>query len=154
MPDNTIWPPKPDLPDPLTEYDEVIAAKLAALSETKAGPSRLTLSKSLLEEKGLDLRQAYAFVADYCDRHNILVQPKASPMMTWLGCLVAPLMFGLAVFNLWLGHRREAIMRLPHHHAAFLAVRREEKIVLWAILALLLFFMIVMVPRIRSLRKK
>ena len=155
MPDNDVWPPKPDLPDPLTEYDTVIAAKLAALSETKTRPSRLLLTKSLLEEKGLDLRQAYAFVADYCDRHDVLVQPKTSPVVTWLGCLVAPLMFGLAVFNLWLGYRREAIMRLPHHHAAFLAIRREELIVLWAILALLLLFMIVMVPRIRrSLRKK
>jgi len=28
MPESNVWPPKPDLPDPLTEYDEVIAAKL------------------------------------------------------------------------------------------------------------------------------
>ncbi len=32
MPDNDVWPPKPDLPDPLTEYDELIEAKLPTLS--------------------------------------------------------------------------------------------------------------------------
>jgi len=155
MPDNDVWPPKPALPDPLTEYDDVIAAKLAALAETKTRPSRLLLTKSLLEEKGLDLKQAYAFVADYCDRQDILVQPKTSPVMAWLGCLVPLSMFGLGVFNLWLDYRREAIMRLPHHHAAFLAIRREGLIVVCAILVLLLLNTIVMLPRIiRSLRKK
>ncbi len=32
MPDNDVWPPKPDLPDPLAEYDELIEAKLPTLS--------------------------------------------------------------------------------------------------------------------------
>ena len=154
MLDNTIWPPKPDLPDPLTEYDDVIAAKLAALSETKTGPSRLLLTKALREEKGLDLRQAYAFVTDYCDRHGVQVRPKTSPTIAWLGCLVPLLMLCTVVFDLHLIFRREAIMRLPHHHAAFLALRKEQLGVLCILLALLLLNIIIMVPRIRSLRKK
>lgn len=154
MPDNDTWPPKPALPDPLTEYDDVIAAKLAALSETKTRPSRLLLTKFLLEDKGLDLQQAYAFVANYCDRHDILAQPKTPPLMSWLGCLIPLSLLGLAVFDLWLGYRRAAIMRLPHHHAAFLAIRREGLIILRAVLALAVLNTIIMLPRIRSLRKK
>ncbi len=37
MPDNDVWPPKPDLPDPLAEYDDVIAARLAYLPERQSG---------------------------------------------------------------------------------------------------------------------
>ena len=32
MPDIDVWPPKPDLPDPLMEYDEFIEAELPTLS--------------------------------------------------------------------------------------------------------------------------
>ena len=86
MPDNTTWPPKPDLPDPLTEYDEVIAAKLAALSETKTGPNRILLIKALHDDEGLDLRQAYAFVTSYCDRHGLFVTSKATWTFGLGGC--------------------------------------------------------------------
>lgn len=32
MPDSDVWPPKPDLPDPLTEHDALIEASLPTLS--------------------------------------------------------------------------------------------------------------------------
>ena len=154
MPDYTTWPPKPDLPDPLTEYDELIAAKIAALSETKAGPSRLLLTKALREEKGLDLRQAYAFVTDYCDRHGVLVRPKTSPTIAWLGCLVPLLVFCFVAFNLYLGHQRDAILRLPHHHVALLALDREKVAIASVGFALALLNTIFQVIRFRRNRKK
>ena len=32
MPDNSVWPPKPTLLDPMAEYDELIEASLPTLS--------------------------------------------------------------------------------------------------------------------------
>ena len=152
MPENDVWPPKPDLPDPLTEYDEVIAAKLAALPEAKR--SRLLLTKALRDEKGMDLRQAYTFVTSYCDRHKILVRPRTSLTMAWLRCLVPLLAFCLAVFNIYLGYQRDAILRLPHHHGAFLALRREQLSVVYVLVTLVFLNLIVQVMRFRASRKK
>jgi len=72
MHDNDVWPPKPDLSDPLTEYDDVIAARLDALPEAKR--SRLLLIKSLRDAEGMDLRQAYALVNNYSERHDFLLR--------------------------------------------------------------------------------
>ena len=138
MPDNDTWPPKPALPDPLTEYDDVVAAKLAALSGTKTGPNKLLLIKALRDEEGIELRQAYAVVNNYWARHTDLARTQAVPRLAWLGCLLPFSTLGLAVFNLCLQFRREAILRLPHHHAAFLAFCSQERIVLYALLALIL----------------
>ena len=154
MPDDTIWPPKPDLPDPLTEYDGVIAAKLAALSETNTGPSRILLIKALRDEEGMELQQAFALSKSYCDRHDVLVRPKTLSAMAWLGCLVPLLMFGLVIFNFCLAFQREAILRLPHHHAAFLAFHKEERIVFYILLVLFVLNAITIAPHLRRHLKK
>ncbi len=74
MPENDVWPPKPDLPDPLTEYDDVIAAKIAALPE--AGRNRFSLIKALRDEEGMDLRQAIALSKSYSHRNGVLISSR------------------------------------------------------------------------------
>ena len=90
MPDNDTWPPNPALPDPLTEYDDVIAAKLAVSPDGKAAQMRFHLVRAMREE-GLDLRQAIAVVTSYCDRHRVLVSSRANRALA-----LVPLVLGLA----------------------------------------------------------
>jgi hypothetical protein len=48
MPDIDVWPPKPNLPDPLTEHDELIAAELLT-------PSAKTVDYDLVLPHGIRL---------------------------------------------------------------------------------------------------
>ncbi len=137
MPDNDVWPPKPDLPDPLTEYDEVIAAKLAAPSPAITG--RLTLVKVLREQEGLDLRQAIALANNYCDRHGLFVSGRVTKAFGWGGCGMAFAALCLAIFSGYLSIvRLEAVLSQPHHHAALMALDRQEMVVAAAIVLLVI----------------
>lgn len=153
MPDNDVWPPKPDLPDPLTEYDEMIVANLAAFPAGEPAQMRFRLIKALREE-GLDMRQAIAIVNDYCDRHGVLVRSKATQLFAWsnFGLVLAAML--LSIFNVYLGNQRAAILLLPHHHTAFLALRREQLAIVCAITALAFLNMIVLIIRFRRNRQK
>ncbi len=153
MPDNEVWPPKPSLPDPLTEYDEVIAAKIAALSEARQG--RLSLIKALRDEEGLDLKQALAVVNSYSDRHGVFVIGKAAKAYAWGGCMLALIPLGLATFNLYLDLVcREAILRQPHHRAAILALDREQLAVIAAMCVTALLLAGISFLRHKASRKK
>ena len=66
---NDVWPPRPDLPDPLTEYDEFVKALLAAEEPVR---SRLSLVKLLREETGLGLRECLAIANNYCTRNSVV----------------------------------------------------------------------------------
>jgi len=144
MLDDTIWPPKPDLPDPLTEYDDVIAAKPAALSETKTGPNRILLIKALRDEEGMELRQAFALSKSYSDRHSLLVTGKATKVFAWGGCGLAFSAVCLAFFNVYLLlFRREAVSHQPHHHAALIALDRQEMGVVAAMMLLIIISIII-----------
>ena len=155
MPDDNIWPPKPTLPDPLTEYDDVIAAKLAALSETKTGPNKLRLIKALRNEEGMDLSQAYALVTSYCDRHGLFVTSKAAMTFSLGGCGLALAALCLAVFSAYLMLvRRDAVLSQPHHHAALIALYRQEMGVLAAFLLLIAMSLTISTTLIRSRRRK
>ena len=155
MPDNDVWPPKPALPDPLTEYDDVIAAKLAALSETKTGPNKILLIKALRDEEGMDLSQAYAAVNNYYARNGTPVQTRASKVRAWLGCLplLAWLCFaGAAIYSM---KRRDEILSHPHHHAALIALDRQEIVVLFPIIILMLgVITTILTTRVMTCRKK
>ena len=154
MPDNTTWPPKPDLPDPLTEYDEVIAAKLAALSETKTGPNRILLIKALHDDEGLDLRQAYAFVTSYCDRHGLFVTSKATWTFGLGGCgLLVTALCAVTFGGYMVEAHRAVVLRQPHHHAALLALDGQEMAVMFAFLALSILNVIIIVPMLPHLRR-
>ena len=155
MPDDNIWPPKPTLPDPLTEYDDVIAAKLAALSETKTGPNKLRLIKALRNEEGMDLSQAYALVTSYCDRHGLFVTSKAAMTFSLGGCGLALAALCLAVFSAYLMLvRRDAVLSQPHHHAALITLDRQEMGVLAAFLLLIAMSLTISTTLIRSRRRK
>lgn len=135
MPDNDVWPPKPDLPDPLTEYDEVIAAKIAALPEARR--NRFALIRALRDEEGIDLRLANALSKSYGDRHGLFVTGRAGKVFAWGGCVPAGVAMCLAFFNTYLLlFRREAVMSQPHHRAALLALDRQELAVVAAIMLL------------------
>ena len=154
MPESNVWPPKPDLPDPLTEYDGVIAAKLAALSETKTGPNRILLIKALREQEGLDLRQAIAVADSYCDRHGLFLTSKA----TWTFGLGGYGLFVTALCAVTFGGymveaRRAVVLRQPHHHAALLALDGQEMAVMFAFLALCILNAIILVPMLPHLRR-
>ena len=154
MPDNTIWPPKPDLPDPLTEYDSVIAAKLAALLETKTGPNKIQLIKSLRDEGGMDLSQAYAAVSSYYARNGAPIQTRASRMRAWLGCLPPLFMLCFAGFIFYWMKRRDEILSQPHHHAAFHSLSREALAVCLIVLMFALLNLGIQVTRFRRSRQK
>lgn len=123
MPDDDSWPPKPDLPDPLTEYDKVIEAKIAALPQARQ--SRLLLIKVLREETGIDLHQAYACVNSYCTRHGLFAQTKTFRIVAWLGCLPSLSVLCFAGYLLYWIKRRDDILSLPYHHAVRLALDKE-----------------------------
>ena len=152
MPESNVWPPKPDLPDPLTEYDDVIAAKLAASSPAVSG--RLTLVKILREQEGLDLRQAIAVADSYCDRHGLFLTSKA----TWTFGLGGYGLFVTALCAVTFGGymveaRRAVVLRQPHHHAALLALDGQEMAVMFAFLALCILNAIILVPMLPHLRR-
>ena len=155
MPESNVWPPKPDLPDPLTEYDGVIAAKLAALSETKTGPNRILLIKALREQEGLDLRQAIAVANSYCNRHGLFVSGRATKAFVWGRCGIAFAAVCLGFTNAYLiVFRNEAVMRQPHHHAAFMALVRLEIVIVAATMLLALASTIISGIIRRESRKK
>lgn len=152
MPDNDVWPPKPDLPDPLTEYDEVIAAKLAALSEAKR--NRIALIKALRDDTGIELRQAYAAVNNYCERHDVFAQTRTSRLLAWLGCLPPLAMLCFAGFLFYWMKRRDEILSQPHHHAALLALSKEA-LIATSVVAMIAFVNLrVHLVRLQRCRKK
>lgn len=137
MPDNDVRPPKPKVPDPLTEYDEVIAAKLAVSSSPISG--RLMLVKALHEQERLDFRQALTLANSYCDRHGLFVSGKATKAFGWGCCGMTFAALCLAVFNGYLLLvRREAVLSQPHHHAALMALDKQEMVVVAAIALLVI----------------
>ena len=154
MPDNDTWPPKPTRPDPLTEYDDVIAAKLALLSETKTGPNKLLLIKALRDEEGIDLRQAFVHVNSYCARNGALIQTRASRTRAWLGCLPSLFMFCFVGYLAYWMKRRDEILSQPHHHAAFLALSREAVTICLIGVALAFLNVVIQIVRLQQRRKK
>ena len=141
MPQSNVWPPKPDLPDPLTEYDGVIAAKLAALSETKTGPNRILLIKALRDEEGIDLQEAIVLSKSYCDRHGLFVTGKVTMALSLGGCGLFLTALCLIAFGGYLiEFRRDAVLRQPHHHAALMALDRQEMAVMAVIMVLMFCF--------------
>lgn len=152
MPDNDIWPPKPNILDPLTEYDGLIAAKLAALPEARR--SRLVLMKVMRDEEGMDLQQAYAVVNNYCERHDLFARTGTSRLLAWLGCL--PLLAWVCFAGLlfyWM-KRRDEILSQPHHHAAFLAFSREALIIASVVAVLAFVNLGVQIIRFQKRRHK
>ena len=59
MPEQPMWPPPPDVADPLAKHDEFLTALLRA-PVTKPPMSRLRLVQGLRLATGLDLRQCLA----------------------------------------------------------------------------------------------
>lgn len=154
MPDNTIWPPKPTLLNPLAEYDGLIKSKIDALSEVGQEPSRLLLMKSLRDEEGMSLRQAFAVVNYYCDRYGVLVRSKTTQLFAWSNFSLVLVAMALNFFNLYLSYRRDAILGLPHSHAASLAFHAEQLVISDTVAVLLFLNVIVLVIRFRHDRKK
>ena len=153
MPDNSVWPPKPTLLDPLAEYDGLIKSKIGALSEAGREPSRLLLMKSLRDKEGMSLRQAFTVVNYYCDRYGVLVITKATRIFTWSNFGLALAAGLLNTFNLYLTYRRDAILGMPHTHTAFLTFRSEQLAIIYTASALLFLNVIVLVMRFRHNRK-
>ena len=154
MSNNGIWPPKPTLLDPMAEYDELIKGKLDALSESERGPSRLPLMKALRDEEGMDLRQARTLVNNYCDRYGVLVTSKATRIFAWSNFGLVLVAMLLNFFSLYLTYRRDAILGIPHTHAAFFAFRSGQLTISYTVLALVLLNIIVLVIRFRHNHKK
>lgn len=153
MPDTDIWPPKPDLPDPLTEYDAVIAAKIAAMPIADPGQMRFRLIKDLREE-GLELRQAMVLVRSYGDRHGAFVPSKGYPFFAWSNFILSLAMLVLICFNLYLSRQRDAMLHLPHHHAASLVLLREELSIDYFVVVFALLNLVAIIIRFRKKRKK
>lgn len=50
MQDNQTWPPRPDIPEPLTEYDEFLAGRVSA-PVSRQPLSRPSLIRDLRKER-------------------------------------------------------------------------------------------------------
>ncbi len=72
MPAQSIWPPPPDIPNPLAKYDGFLTARVLD-SSARQPVTRLRLARQLRKERGVDARQSLAIVNNYCDRHLILM---------------------------------------------------------------------------------
>ena len=152
MPNTDVWPPKPDLPDPLTEYDALIEAALPTLASKTvdydlvlplwmrqlpglhwmmgiAGSlvqtndqhnnRAILLMQVLQEDKGLDLRQAQAFVLSYYQRHGLGPTRKSAIILfSTIGLLLLAGFSSLA--TLYFSLRRNAILSQPNHGVALL----------------------------------
>lgn len=152
MLDDNVWPPKPTLLDPLTEYDALIKSKLHTLSEAEPGPSRLRLMEALRDEEGMDLRQARRLANSYCDRHGVFVITRATQIFTW-GNFGLVLAVGLLLLlNVSLSWRRDAILGIPHTHAALLVFRGRQLAISYASFLLLFLNLIVLGLRVRRSR--
>jgi hypothetical protein len=152
MPEIDVWPPKPDLPDPLTEYDDVIAAKLTAIPELKQ--RRILLIKALREDTGMTLVQAYALVNNYYERHGILVKSKATQVFAWSNFGLVSVAMALNCCNLYLSYHRDEILGVPPQHSAFLAFRSDQLAISYAAGVLLLLNIPILILRSRRNRKK
>lgn len=154
MSDNDVWPPKPNLADPQTEWDELITAKLNGFAKSDPGDKRFRLILVLRVEKGLGLRQAVSIVNSYCDRHGILVRNGKDKFFAWCNFgLILPAML-LNFFNIYLSWQRNATFGAPHHHAAVVALHREQLAISYAVFALLFLNIIFLVIRFRRNRQK
>ncbi|MDQ2800830.1 MAG: hypothetical protein M3Y13_14460, partial [Armatimonadota bacterium] len=134
------------------EYDDVIAAQLAALPIARR--NRLSLTKAMREEAGMDLRQAYPYVNSYCTRHGLFAQTRTSRIMTWLGCLPLLAWVCFAGFLFYWMKRRDEILSQPHHHAAFLALSREALIIASVVAVLAFVNLGVQIIRFQKRRHK
>ena len=152
MSDSNVWPPKPTLLDPLTEYDVVIKSKLHKLSEAEPGPSRLRLMRALRNEEGMDLGQARRLANSYCDRHGVFVITRTAQFFTWGNFGLALAMFLLLLLNMFLSWRRDAILGMPHTHAALLVFRGRQLAICYASCLLLFLNVIVSILRVRRSR--
>ncbi len=153
MPDNEVWPPKPSLLDPLAEYDELIAAKLAAFPTEEPEQMRFRLIIALQGE-GVSVIRAISVVNDYCNRHGVLVSSKANQAFKWSNFGLVLVAMLLLIFNLYLTYRRDTILGMPHTHAAFLAFRRDQLAISYMVLALISANIIVLITRFRYNHKR
>lgn len=153
MPDNDVWPPKPTLPDPLTEYDALIRSKLYTLSEAESRPSRLRLMRALRDEEGMDLRQACRLANSYCDRHGVFVTTRAAQIFTWVNFGLTLAMGLLLLLNVSLSWRRDTILGMPHPHAALLVFRGKHLAISYTSFLLLFLNVIALVLRVRHSRR-
>ena len=151
MPDIDVWPPKPNLPDPLTEHDNMIAAKLAEMSAEEPTQMRFRLIKAMREE-GLEMRQAIAVVKSYCNRQEVLVS-RTPQVFAWSNFSLVLVAMVLNLLNLYLSYQRDVILGMPHTHAAFLAFRRDQLAISYAVTLLLSLNAILLVIRFRRNRK-
>lgn len=146
MPENDVWPPKPSLPDSLTEYDGLIATKITALPEARR--NRFTLIRALRDEEGMTLWQAYAVVNNYCERCGDFDQTKTSQMSDWLKCASSLVALGFLFY--WMKRRNEILVQ-PHHHAALIAINRQ---MIAVILVFMLLAILSVILSMTSRRKK
>lgn len=154
MPDNDVWPPKPDLPDPLTEYDDVIAAKLAALSETKTEPNRFLLIKALRDEEGMELRQAYAFMTSYCDRHGVLISSRASRTLGLVPFALSLVMLASVGLSYHLDAARDEARRQHRPYAEVHAISHAMLLNALVPATVAVFMLISLILRLWKRRKK
>jgi len=121
MPDNDVWPPKPALPDPLMEYDELISERLAASLGGRSRYDRFKLVKALHEEKGMGWPAALATVESYRRRH---FPPPGAKFFVALG--VAASVIALPqLYQIALKFHRNAVLSQPNHRAALLALNQR-----------------------------
>jgi len=121
MPDNDVWPPKPDLPDPLAEYDDVITAKLAALpgGDTERKRFRLIIA---LQGEGLDVRRAISVVNSYCNRHGVLVRSRADRTSAYVLFASSLIMLSSVALSYYLDFARDEARRQHQPYAEIHAI--------------------------------
>jgi hypothetical protein len=159
MPDSDVWPPKPDLPDPLTKHDELIKEQMIALPGELPGLRLFNVLKVLRKERGLDWLSGFIVMQSYFQRYGAPPNPKR---LTVFAFIVLGLAFPaclLQLYNVYLLFHREAILAQPNHQAALLVLDQEKHIIgltVGVLLALAYIFLtIICGPMIyRKLRKK
>ncbi len=151
MPENDVWPPKPDLPDPLTEYDDVIAAKIAALPEARR--NRFALIKALREE-GLDLRQAITVVNSYCDRHRALISSRVDRAMAYSLVALSLIMLASVGLSYYLDAARDEARRQHQPYAEVHAISHAMLLNALVPATVAVFMLISLVLRLWQRRRK
>jgi hypothetical protein len=159
MPDNDVWPSKPDLPDPLTEYDELIQEQMIVLPGELPGLRLFNIIKVLRKERGLNWLSGVVAVQSYHQRRGA---PPNAKRHTVFAFIVLGLAFPaclLQLYNVYLMFQREAILAQPNHQAALVVLDQEKHIIgltVGVLLALAYIFLTVISgPMIyRKLRKK
>ena len=117
MPDNDVWPPRPDLPDPLTEYDELIRTLLEA---TEPAQHRLALVKALREKTGLNLSECLTITNSYCTRNGIVFRNEPSRTERGIGYVSVLILCAAGADILYLQHLQ--LIALDRHLARIRAI--------------------------------